>query len=86
MVPDKLGSDLSSYQNSSKVMVMVKGRMSYGNVMGKILDEVRRQVDPSMRSYADEFSPAVPRSMEMQPRARDTMMRLIAETFFSRQT
>ena len=57
MVPDKLGSDLSSYQNSSKVMVMVKGRMSYGNVMGKILDEVRRQVDPSMRSYADEFSP-----------------------------
>ena len=81
MVPEKLGSDLSSYQNSSKVMVMVKGRMSYGNVMGKILDEVRRQVDPSMRSYADEFSPAVPRSMEMQPRARDTMMRLIAETF-----
>ena len=61
MVPDKLGSDLSSYQNSSKVMVMVKGRMSYGNVMGKILDEVRRQVDRSMRSYADEFSPAVSR-------------------------
>jgi hypothetical protein len=81
MVLDKLGSDLSSYQNSSKVMVMVKGRMSYCNVMGKILDEVRHQVDPSMRSYADEFSPAVPRSMEMQPWARDTMMRLIAETF-----
>ena len=29
MVLDKHGSDFSSYQNSSKVMVMVKGRMSY---------------------------------------------------------
>ena len=34
-----------------------------------------------MASYTLEFSPAIPQSMDMQPSARDTMMRLLAETF-----
>ena len=37
MVLDKIGGDVANYQNSKKVMVVVKGRMSYCTVMGKIL-------------------------------------------------
>jgi hypothetical protein len=81
LVLDKLGGDVSSYMNSNLVMVMVRGRMSYCTVMGKLLKEVREQVDPSQSACADEFSPAVPRSMDVQPWAKDTMLRQLAESF-----